>query len=92
MLRNLFIYYVLSMGVFACIILGMSHLRWTLFLWAFFAWALIYRPLLDYGRLRALGVLNEEEERSFWSKTAFSSISYKYFKPLFFGILPEKTK
>jgi hypothetical protein len=86
MLRNIVVYYLLNVGVFAGIILGMSHTRWTVFLPALLVYGLVYRPLLDYGRLSALGVLNEEEEKSVWSKTYFSTISYKYFRPLFFGV------
>lgn len=85
LLRNIVVYYILNAGVMAGILFGMHYLRWTVFLGAFFTWAIIYRPLLDYGRLRDLGVLNEEEKKSFWSKTVFSNIGYKYFLPLYFG-------
>lgn len=79
-------YIVCSAGPLVAILLGMRHLGWMVFLWAFFAWVLIYRPLLDYWRLRSLGVLSDKERDSIWSKTIFTNIRYKYFLPLYFGI------
>ncbi len=90
MLKNIVVYYILNAGVFVGILLGMHYWRLQVFLIAFFVWALIYRPLIDYGRLLALGVLNEAEKGSFWSKTIFSTIGWKYFLPLYFGLKVPK--